>query len=166
MITVDVNEYFYLTVALVSNEGMGSGEEVYFEIEDSSHNVVSSGIMEESTTFSGTYTKAVSLTTHGDYIAYFHVDDYPTGMEYIKVKEESIVELIKQNRQTNLSVENVYAQTDIPHRRVAAGRTDYISIKIKADHDPDWSNPVAVRRIYAWYAELGDDQPIYMGEEF
>lgn len=165
MITVDVNEFFYLTVTLIDSMSMGSGEQVNYVIEDSSYNVVDSGVLTENTTYSGTYSKEVSLSVYGDYIAYFYTTGYPTGMEYIKVKEESIIELIKQNRQTNLSVENVFAGSDIPNRNVEAGKTDYVIIKIKNDADSDWDNPAAERRIYAWYANMGDDQPIYMGEE-
>ena len=165
MITVDVNELFYLTAVLVDSASMGSGESVRYVIENSTYNVVESGLLEENPTYSGTYAKEVSLQDYGEYIAYFYADGYPTGMEYIKVKEESVVELIKQNRQTNLAVENVFAQSDIPERNVQAGKTDYVIIKIKNDDDINWDNPVAERRMYAWYANMGDEQPIYMGEE-
>jgi len=165
MITVDVNELFYLTVVLVDSMSMGTGEVVNYTVEDSTNSVVSSGILDESNTYLGTYTKELSLPSYGDYIAYFYADSYPTGMEYIKVKEEALSELIKQNRQTNMSAENVFAQQDIPDRNVEAGKTDYVIIRIKRDDDVDWSNPVTERRMYAWYAQMGDEQPVYMGEE-
>lgn len=165
MITVDVNELFYLTAALVDSDSMGSGETVTYSVEDISGVVVDAGVLVESTTYSGTYSKEISLSVYGEYMAYIQAVGYPTGLEYVKVKEESLIDLIKQNRQTNMSVENVYAQNDIPERNVEKGKTNYVTIKIKDDIDTNWDNPVTERRVYAWYASMGDDQPIYMGEE-
>jgi len=50
-------------------------------------------------------------------------------------------------------------------RNVAVGRTDYVIIRIKRDSDTNWDSPITTRRLYAWYAQMGDDQPVYMGEE-
>ena len=165
MLSVDINEKFYLTVVLVDDLSMGSGESVSYTVVDSLDNPTTSGMLTESVDFVGTYSKEISLSVSGDYRVYYHVDHYPTGMEYVKVKPESLAELIKQNRQSNMSVENVFAVSDIPVRNVAIGRTDYIIVRLKADNDTDWSNPVVERSLYAWYAAMGDDQPIYMGEE-
>ena len=165
MLSVNVNESFYLTVVLVDDDSMGSGENVSFTVLDNADNVILSGTLDESPQFSGTYSKEISLPSPGDFRAYYTVQGYPTGIEYIKVEQESLADLIKQNRQTNMSVENVLATQDIPNRNVAVGRTDYVIIRIKRDSDTNWDSPITTRRLYAWYAQMGDDQPVYMGEE-
>jgi hypothetical protein len=76
-----------------------------------------------------------------------------------------IMKLVKQNRQWNMSTENIVAASGIVGRNVAIGKTDYIVIKIKEDSALDWSGPIREEKIYAWYKNMGDSSPYYMGEE-
>lgn len=72
--------------------------------------------------------------------------------------------LIKQNREGNIKYEYVEAIAQNNNRNVAVGKLDRMIIKIKNDTDSDWSSPVSTKTLYMWYAALGDDDPIYVGE--
>jgi len=57
------------------------------------------------------------------------------------------------------------AATQIPSRKVDVGRLNYIVIETKEDTDPDWSSPVVLKMLYAWYANMGDWNVLRIGED-
>ena len=164
MIKVDSGETFYIVTTLVDKYSMGSGCFVSYSIKDVNDVVISSGTLTEDTTYSGVYSKSISIEIPGNYKVFYVAKGYPTGVENIIVVEESLSKLIKQTRQWNLATENVLATSNIPKRNVAIGETNYIIIRIKNDADINWDNPVREEKIYAWYKTMGDNNPYYMGE--
>lgn len=74
-------------------------------------------------------------------------------------------ELIKQLREHNISYEFIKATSQISSRNVQVGVVDYMIIKYKNDDDSNWDSPVSTENIYFWYENLGDTNPIYVGEE-
>ena len=164
MIKVDSGETFYITTTLVDKNSMESGVFVSYSIKGANDVVTLSGVLIEDTTYSGVYSKSISIETPGNYKVFYNAEGYPTGVENIIVAEESLSKLIKQTRQWNLATENVLATSSILERNVAVGRTDYIIIKIKNDIDINWDNPIREEKIYAWYKVMGDNSPYYMGE--
>ena len=165
MIRVDLGEKFSIMATLVDEDSMGEGLSVYYGIKNSVDTTVDFGSLVEDTTYSGIYSKYVTINSAGNYKVFYKSDGYASGVEEVIVTENSLATLIKQVRQHNMSVENILATTNIPSRNVAAGKTDYIIIKIKNDSDIDWSNPISERKVYSHYHNLGDDQPYYMGKE-
>ena len=146
MIKVDVGEHFSIIATLVDEDSMGTGLSVAYGIKNSSGTIVDSGTLIEDTTYSGVYSKNISLSSSGNYIAFYEAVDYARGAENIVVVEEPLARLIKQVRHWNMATENVLAAVDIPSRNVAIGKTDYIIIKIKDDDDSDWSSPIREER--------------------
>lgn len=59
-----------------------------------------------------------------------------------------------------------YMATDVNStRNVAVGRLDYIEIQHRNEGDADWSSPASALTLYAWYDNLGDTNPKWVGEE-
>ena len=165
MIRVDAGEQFSIMATLVDEGSMGEGLSVYYSIKSSAGMVIDSGGLTEDTTYSGIYSKYVTINVVGNYKVFYGSVDYASGAEEVIVTEESLAKLIKQVRQHNMSMENVLATVNIPARNVAIGKTNYVIIKVKNDSDVDWSSPISERRVYSHYRNMGDDQPYYMGEE-
>jgi len=76
-----------------------------------------------------------------------------------------ILEAIKQNKESNVSYTFVEATEQIIARNVAVGVINYITIKVKKDADSNWDSPISTENLYYWYENLGDTNPIYVGEE-
>lgn len=74
------------------------------------------------------------------------------------------VETIKQNKESNKKYEYVEATEENATRKVAVGVLDHMIIKIKDDHDSDWSSPISTDTLYMWYDVKGDSNPIMVGE--
>jgi len=178
MIRVDKNEQFIITVALYdenTNQNI-SGQTVYYDIRDASDNSLSppaAGTMDESSVESGIYKSVVAsgIPTAGNYIIYATCSGFNTNIEELIVNEENIYEVAKQTQNYNISVEEVLRTTVSGNpgqiaRNVPLNKTDYIITWIKADTDPDWSNPVTSGTVYAWYASIDDNLPYKMGSEF
>lgn len=165
MIKVGVNEQFSITAALVDEDSMGHGLVVNYVIEDAGGAYVDGGVLDENLMHNGIYCKYVSLASPGKYRVFYESVGYPTGVEDVTVSQDTLAELVKQNRQGNIAVKNILAISDILARNVAVGKTNYIIIYVKRDSDLDWSSPVSEKRIYAHYKNLGDDNPYYMGEQ-
>lgn len=165
MIRIDAGEQFSIMAVLVDEDSMGGGVPVYYTIKNSHDVVIDSGTLIEDTTYSGIYTKYVTISAAGNYKVFYKSSGFSSGVEEIIVRKEALSELIKQMRQHNISMENVSAIDNISSRNVAIGKTNYIIIKIKNDSDVDWSNPVSERKVYFHYKNMGDDQPYYCGEE-
>lgn len=77
----------------------------------------------------------------------------------------SLEDLIKELRERNLSYRYIKASSPNLTRNVGTGILDYIEYKIKSDSDSDWNSPVDTARKYMWYENVGDTNPIYVGEE-
>lgn len=73
-------------------------------------------------------------------------------------------DVVKQNKEGNKKYEYVEATEQNATRKVEIGKLDRMIIKIKDDHDSDWGSPISINTMYMWYALLGDDNPIYIGE--
>ena len=176
MIRVDKNEQFIITVALYdenTNQNV-SGQTVYYDIRDESDDPLSppaAGTLDESLVESGIYRTTESVSEAGTYIIYATCSGFNTNIEELIVNEENIYEVAKQTQNYNISVEEVLRTTVSGNpgqiaRNVPLNKTDYIITWIKADTDPDWSNPVTSGTVYAWYASIDDNLPYKMGSEF
>jgi hypothetical protein len=113
--------------------------------------------------------KATDFSAAGEYTATLSgiqadLDNPDQYKADVSIYALDIMKLVKQNRQWNMSTENILATSIISARNVAIGKTDYILIKIKEDADSDWTTPIREEKIYAWYKTMGDDSPYYMGE--
>lgn len=75
-----------------------------------------------------------------------------------------VYEVTKELREGNKKYEYIKATVQNDNRNVAVGQLDRMIIKIKNDSDSDWSSPIDTKTLYMWYAVLGDDNPIYVGE--
>lgn len=76
-----------------------------------------------------------------------------------------IIEKLKELREVNISYNFVKAIEQNLTRNVDVGVHDYMEIKIRKDGDPNWDTPVDTDKLYFWYENLGDTNPIYVGEE-
>jgi hypothetical protein len=56
------------------------------------------------------------------------------------------------------------AGSPVPARNVATGMIDYMTVDVKRPDDSDWSSPVSTHVVYYWYENLGDQNPIKVGE--
>lgn len=163
MIRVDTDEQFSLMAGVVDGDAMAAGLTVNYDVRDSSNTTVVSGVLQEDANYNGVYCRYISLTTPGNYRAFYETDGYPVGSEEVIVNVESLYKLIKQTRHNNISVENVMATVDVPSRKVQAGQTNYVIVRIKDDAASDWAAPVKVENVYAWYTTMGATQPFFMG---
>lgn len=170
MIRVDTNEYFPVSICLL-DETTGqyvSGRSVNYVLRTVGGSTVSSGTFTESVNDEGVYKTSLNISSSGNYIFYATSSGFLTTTEDIVVNEESVYELVKQNRHYNISVEDVI-RTDDPAtasqaaRNVPLNKTDYIVTKIKPDTDSDWSGSVVSGTVYAWYASITDEVPYKMG---
>ena len=73
-------------------------------------------------------------------------------------------DVVKQNKESNKKYEYVEATEENATRKVAIGVLDHMIIKIKEEHDSDWSSPINTETLYMWYAEPGNTNPIMVGE--
>jgi len=173
MIRVDKDERFPLTVAVIDeNTGsMAVGKTVYYDVrthpDDSSLTPTMSGVLEESVVEPGVYSTTLFFSESGQYVAYTSCSGFTSGAEDIIVEEDNLVDLVKQNRYYNISVEDVVRENAIPTvsqttRKVAMGNTDYVINAIKWDAEPDWNHTTISGVIYAWYKNLDDDVPYKM----
>lgn len=173
MIKVDINESFPITVALWDEDTgqNASGRTVYYDIRDTSDNPLASplnGVLSESTTESGIYRISLTIDTEGEYICYATSIGFYSSTEEIIVNPESIYDLVKQNRNYNISVEEVL-RTNSPAtasqtaRNVPLDATDYIITILKADTDSDWSGTTTSGIVHAHYRSITDDLPFRMG---
>lgn len=175
MIRVNINETFPITVALVDETAgvMASGRSIHYDFRlhpnDQPLSPPIAGYLVESVAEDGVYSKSFSLTDPGHYIVYTSCSGFSSGAEDVIVEEDNLVQLVKQNRHYNISVEDVIRENAVATasqttRNVSVGNTDYIINKIKLDADLDWSTPTTVSgSIYAWYRTLEDDIPYKMG---
>lgn len=172
MIRVDQSENFPLSATIEDASGAPvSGKTVYYDIRDENDDPLSppiTGIFDESTTGSGVYTKVLSLDAAGVFYAYATCSGYNTGVESITVNAENIYQLTKQNRNYNISVEDVLRTNSTPTasqtvRKVPFNKTDYINTIIKDDDASDWSSATVLGTAYAWYRDIEDDIPYKMG---
>jgi hypothetical protein len=76
-----------------------------------------------------------------------------------------ILAKILQNREKNISYTFVKASSPNLTRNVGIGCLDYMEIKIKKDEDANWDSPESTGKLYLWYENVGDTNPIYVGEE-
>ena len=172
MIRVDANETFPIIVALVDDTGNtnSAGEDVNYDvrnIDDSSLVPAISGTLDESITEPGFYKKELSIPDSGRYMVFATCSGFLTTAEEILVNEENIYDLVKMNRNYNISVEDVPRITNSPTtsqsvRKVGVGKTDYIVTHIKSNSDVDWSTPTASGIVYAHYRSLNDLLPYKM----
>jgi len=173
VIRVDVGEKFPITVALV-DEATGdavTGEVVVYDIRTTDDLPLSptvSGIVPESTSDPGIYRTEISLPTPGNYICYVRATGFITSTEEVLVNDESLKDLVKQNRHYNISVEHVLRNNATPTpsqlvRNVPLSKTDYIITKIKYDYDTDWLSTTTSGVVYAWYHSVNDNVPYKMG---
>jgi len=173
MLRVDVGESFPISVALWDEDtGLNaSGRTVYYDIRDTSDNALFppvNGVLPESTTESGIYRKELTVNTPGKYICYATSIGFYSSTEEIIVNPENIYDLVKQNRNYNISVEDVI-RTNSPAtasqvtRNVPLNSTDYIVTIIKGNDDSDWSGTTTSGIVYAHYRSIADDLPFRMG---
>ena len=76
--------------------------------------------------------------------------------------KDEIIGEIRQLRKGNEQLELVSCEVEVPLRKVAVDRLDYIIYTIKKDTDSDWSSPESTKTLYAWYKTLGDMNPQFM----
>ena len=74
-------------------------------------------------------------------------------------------ELILQLRQGNVKRTLYVANVQNNTRKVAVGRLDREVFEIKNDSDLDWSSPVSTKTLWCWYENLGDVNPMMIGED-
>ena len=175
MINTNIGQSFTLTSVLEdeATREISSGETVYYDIRkqpgDTALSPAVSGVLLESSVEPGVYKNYVTINEAGNFIAYITCSGFFPATEDIYVAEENIVELIKQNRHYNISVEDVVRTSTTPTanqalRNVPLGLTDYVVTKIKSDSDSDWSGASVVEHtVYAWYSSDTDIAPYKMG---
>ncbi len=173
MIRAEKGESFPITVALWDEDTgqNASGRTVYYDVRDVNDNAIVpplNGVLPESTTESGIYRKALTINTAGKYICYATSIGFYSSTEEIIVNPESIYDLVKQNRNYNISVEDV-VRTNSPAnasqvvRNVPLNSTDYILTITKGDDDSDWGSTTVSGITYAHYKSITDDLPFLMG---
>ena len=174
MIRVDKNEIFPILVSLI-DESIGqlaAGQTVYYDIRQTDDFPLSppvSGTLTESLVEPGIYRSNESIPTDGGYIIYATCSGFITNTEEIIVNPESIYDLEKQNRNYNISVEDVVRENAIANasqtaRKVALGNSDYVITKIKTDVATTWSGTTTSGIVYAWYRNESDNVPYKMGD--
>ena len=175
MIRVNVAESFPITVMLIDEETgeASSGKTVYYDVRKQPGDVPLSpelsGVLTESSVEAGIYSDMVYIDTPGAYVIYATCSGFLSNTEDVIVNEENIIEVVKQSRHYNISVEDVLRSSNTPSasqliRNVPKGKTDYVVTRIKRDQDTDWSGPYVVEgRVYAWYRRDTDKAPYKMG---
>jgi hypothetical protein len=174
---VDINETFPISIGLEDDltSHLISGETVHYQIRtavgDNHLYPPISGTLLESTIEPGVYKTILSLPESGLFVFYATCSGFLTYSEEITVNPEDLYRLVKQERQYNLSIEDVPRTNLTPNasqvlRNVPLNKTDYIINKLKDDDALDWSNPVASGVVYAWYHSTDDDLPFLMGDAF
>jgi len=176
MIRIDRGESFPITVALWDEDtGLNaSGRTVYYDIRDTSDNPLVSplnGVLPESTTEPGIYRISLTIDTEGEYICYATSIGFYSSTEEIIVNPESVYDLVKQNRNYNISVEDVLrtnssATASQVARNVPLNSTDYIITIIKGNDDGDWSSTTTSGITYAHYRSITDDLPFKMAGQY
>jgi len=173
MIRADKMEQFPIIVSLVdeATNKMVSGQTVYYDIRDTNDAPLSpsvSGILTESSVEFGIYKTTVSIADPGMYIIYATCSGFVNNAEDLIINEENIYDLTKQNRNYNVSVEdiirtNMTATASQLVRNVALNNTDYLLTIIKNDGDGDWGSTTVSGIVYAWYRTVVDEIPYKMG---
>ena len=176
MIRVDKNEIFPILVSLIDeNTGqLATGQTVYYDIRQMDDFPLSppvAGTLIESLVEPGIYRSSEYIPTDGEYIIYATCSGFITNTEEVIVNPESIYELEKQNRNYNVSVEDVIRENSSATpsqtvRKVALGNTDYIITKIKHDYETTWSGTSTSGIVYAHYRDESDSVPYLMGGPF
>jgi hypothetical protein len=109
------------------------------------------------------------------YLTVYHDTYFPWGKsDSIQIYQsdfDEITELVKQNRNYNVSVEdvvrkNVTQNASQAARNVPMDKTDYIITRIKGDNDATWSETTVSGISYAWYKSITDTLPYKMGDEY
>jgi hypothetical protein len=164
MIVVDKNEQFILTASFISDFLLLEGADVSYEIYDDSDIVVSSGTMAESSVQPGIYKANESISEGGYYICYINTEDRSIA-EQIEVNNDTDYLLAKQNRNYNISIEEVVL-TNVPtgtqvDRNVKQGNTDYVIERVKEDGNDDWIGTTASGNVYVWYQQ--NSRPFKVG---
>ncbi len=173
MIRVNIGESFIITVVLWDEDTgqNASGRTVYYDVRDVNDTALSpplNGVLPESTTESGIYRKSLIINTAGEYVCYATSIGFYSSTEEIIVNPENIYKLVKQNRNYNISVEevlriNAIANASQATRNVGLNKTDYITTILKGDTDSDWSGTTTSGVVYAHYRSIADDLPFRMG---
>lgn len=177
MIKVDILEEFPIVATIVDygSDFLVSSQTVYYEVRDASTDSeltpTISGILDESAYEPGVYKTIESIPTPGKYIIYTTCSGYISGAEDVVVNQESIYDLTKQNRQYNISVEDITRTNSTPTasqtaRNVPLNKTDYIITIIKNDSDSDWSGTTVSGITYAHYTSMTDNLPYKMEGEY
>jgi hypothetical protein len=176
MLRVDISEQFPILVSLIDeNTGqLASGQTVYYDIRQMNDFPLSppiAGTLPESLVEPGIYRTEESIPTAGDYIIYATCSGFITNTEEVIVNPENIYDLTKQNRNYNVSVEDVIRENAVATssqvvRKVALGNTDYILTKIKYDYETTWSGATTSGIVYAHYRDESDSVPYLMGGPF
>jgi hypothetical protein len=173
MIRVDRNEQFPITVALLDeNTGANvSDQTVYYDVRYVNDTPLAppvSGTLIESAVEDGIYRTTESISESGTYIIYATCSGFNNNVEALIVNEENIYDLTKQNRNYNISVEdvtrtNIVATASQLTRNVTLNNTDYLLTIIKNDVDNDWGSTTVSGLVYAWYKTIYDEIPYRMG---
>lgn len=176
MIRADINERFPISVALVDEaaEAVAPNKIVYYDVRDIDDNVLSppmSGTLSESLVEPGIYTTDLAIPNAGEYVIYTTSSGFLPGTEEVRINDENIYQLVKQNRHYNISVEDVPRSNAIPTvsqtvRKVPMNKTDYIITKIKSDTMLDWTTSTVSGTTYAWYKTMDNEVPYKMGGPF
>ena len=178
MIRVNINETFPIAATLI-DETTGvpaTGETVYYDVRKQPGDLALapplSGTLTESSIEPGIYSTLASVNTSGQYIIYATCSGFLSNTEELIVNQEDVIEIVKQNRHYNTSVEDVIRTTVTPTasqaaRNVPLGLTDYVLTEIKADASLDWTGgTIASGIVYAHYRSESDDVPYKMGGPF
>lgn len=109
------------------------------------------------------------------YITIYHDFYFPWGKsDDVSIYDSDfdiITEAVKQNRNYNISVEDVVRENVTPDasqtlRNVPLNHTDYIITRIKEDSEATWSEATASGISYAWYRSIEDKLPYKMGSQY
>lgn len=175
MLRVNAGETFPITVALIDETtgSMASGEIVEYDVRYTDDSMLSppvAGTMQESLVETGVYRTTVTINDPGAYIFYATASGFTSNTEEIIVNEENLYDLVKANKNYNISVEDVIRTTvsgtaSQIARNVPLGRTDFIVTMIKSDDAVDWTSPVASGIVYAHYRSITDELPYKMEGE-
>lgn len=132
-------------------------------IKSDTDNLISQNLL----TIEGLTTLTSSVSINGITIAanLTGINGLTTRLDNTTYGLDALSALVKQNRQGNISLEDVKATEEDATRKVAIGVTDHLILRVKADGDTDWESPISTKYLYAWYNTLGDEVPIEMKED-
>lgn len=82
-----------------------------------------------------------------------------------ELAQTAVDAIAKASGRGNVRVTFVLATVEDAVRKVAVGVPDHMILETKREADADWSSPISTKTLYLWYENLGDRQPVMVGED-